>query len=340
MPVSASKRTQVPWHVLAAVLFLASYALLPVGLTYPLFSLEVKLFGMTVMSERLSTIASIRKLWSEQHVVAAALIVLFSVLLPIAKLMLLAWVAVRGCLQDSVERFVGWTARWTMVDAFSAVLLFVGFATSSSAVVALESGFYAFVAYCLLSIAAAQALLLAGEDRQEDFVCPRFEMGWQLQVAMAAGALFTLGLGFYFPLLGVRVEMLGIDEPVGLLGNARLGPVAGAVGLALAVPALEVLARLMMMPRGFADRLAHWAMSDVLAVAVLVTYLVLNTMPGTSATLSRPGFGCLCAHAALANGLRAATRVGGASPKACTDACSVYGSCQAADIPERAARSV
>jgi len=118
-----------------------------------------------------SILGSVRELYRVHSYTAATLILLFSVIVPFTKMLLVSWALFR---RDELARrrtltMVEIIAKWSMADVF-AVALFITYLAaratqpapggSSSAIVAFSAsfgpGFYWFAAYCLLSLAVQQ----------------------------------------------------------------------------------------------------------------------------------------------------------------------------------------
>ncbi|NPA72947.1 MAG: paraquat-inducible protein A [Gammaproteobacteria bacterium] len=124
---------------------------------------------MTIQDTAKSILGTSRDLWQEGNGFVAGLILLFSVLIPIIKIALLA--------SSVLFKHLGWYTRprywsgvlskWSMADVFVMALIIsflaIKASASSSGLVdtqmSFEVGFYYFVGYCLLSIVATQLLL-------------------------------------------------------------------------------------------------------------------------------------------------------------------------------------
>ena len=117
-----------------------------------------------------SILGSVRHLYRVDAHVAATLILIFSVLVPLVKASLVLWAVFhRDALRrERTLRFVEHVAKWAMADVF-AVALFIAYLAaqasqnaggSPTALVTfsatLGSGFYWFAAYCLSSLAVQQ----------------------------------------------------------------------------------------------------------------------------------------------------------------------------------------
>jgi hypothetical protein len=125
-----------------------------------------------VYGQTRSIVGSVRHLYSVGSPTAATLILLFSIIVPLTKSLLVSW----AVLQSNAARrgrtlsFVEAIAKWSMADVFAVAVMIAYLAAqasqsadgngSSSAIVSFDasfgSGFYWFAAYCLTSLAVQQ----------------------------------------------------------------------------------------------------------------------------------------------------------------------------------------
>jgi paraquat-inducible protein A len=118
-----------------------------------------------------SILGSVRHLYDVGGNTAATLILVFSVLVPFLKVLLVLWAVYRRdpLRRDRTLGFVETIAKWSMADVF-AVALFIAYLAaqatqaaggSAAALVTFRAtlgpGFYWFAAYCLFSLATQQA---------------------------------------------------------------------------------------------------------------------------------------------------------------------------------------
>jgi hypothetical protein len=120
-----------------------------------------------------SILGSVRYLYRVGSATAASLILLFSVIVPFTKGVLVFWAAFQG---DATRRrrtlgFVELIAKWSMADVFAMALLIAYLAARASQTppgpgfmpqlvtfsATFGPGFYWFAAYCLVSLATQQA---------------------------------------------------------------------------------------------------------------------------------------------------------------------------------------
>ena len=134
-------------------------------------SLQKSAGDLEVYQQTRSIVGSVRNLYEVGSPVPATLILLFSVIVPVAKAASVAWAMfIRDTeRRDGALAFVAAIAKWSMADVF-VVALFITYlaakATQSSGdpaappLVAFDarfgSGFYWFAAYCLFSLASQQ----------------------------------------------------------------------------------------------------------------------------------------------------------------------------------------
>jgi len=124
-----------------------------------------------VYQQTRSILGSVRHLYSVGSNTAATLILLFSVVVPFVKALMVMWAVYH---RDALRRertlhFVEIIAKWSMADVFAVALIIAFLAaqatqTAGSSAMALVvfsatfgPGFYWFAAYCLFSLATQQA---------------------------------------------------------------------------------------------------------------------------------------------------------------------------------------
>jgi paraquat-inducible protein A len=151
---------------IALLLTLASLALLWPGLVQPVLTIRasIDIFGTAreISNETRSVVGAIQTLHESGNDFVAGLILVFSVLVPLAKVALLVPILT---LRDSagryrLHRFVSAISKWAMADVFAVgmlIALLVARGTANLSATA-GTGFYYFVAYCLVSNAAFQTL--------------------------------------------------------------------------------------------------------------------------------------------------------------------------------------
>jgi hypothetical protein len=134
-------------------------------LTEPLKSGEaIEVYGQTR-----SIVGSVRHLYSVGSNTAATLILVFSIVVPLTKSLLVWWAVSqsRAEVKRRVLFFVETIAKWSMADVFAVAVIIAFLAAQASqsvsgaaAIVVFDAsfgpGFYWFAGYCLLSLAVQQ----------------------------------------------------------------------------------------------------------------------------------------------------------------------------------------
>jgi hypothetical protein len=122
-----------------------------------------------VYQQTRSIVSSVQNLYEVGSVLAATLIVFFSVVVPVTKSILVCWAV---CQSNAIRRqrtllFVEMIAKWSMADVFAVAVIIAFLAAqasqsvgSATALVSFRAtfgpGFYWFCGYCLLSLAVQQ----------------------------------------------------------------------------------------------------------------------------------------------------------------------------------------
>ena len=134
-------------------------------------SLQQGVGDVQVYEQTRSIIGSVRQLYDVGSPVPATLILLFSVVVPMTKGLLVAWAAFMTDATTRVRtlRFVAAIAKWSMADVFAVALFIVYLAAQASQQPPGEGappllaftaefgpGFYWFAAYCVFSLASQQ----------------------------------------------------------------------------------------------------------------------------------------------------------------------------------------
>ena len=152
---------------IALGLIIASLILLYFGLFLPVFTLKIgitlPLLGDTSLYEQTqSVVESIRFLYENDNAFVGFLILFFSILIPIMKAVLLLIVLVKKELSKRflVFKFVSKISKWSMADVF-VVGVFIAYLSTKSnenIIAELETGFYFFLSYCIVSLVAVQTM--------------------------------------------------------------------------------------------------------------------------------------------------------------------------------------
>lgn len=157
----------------ALILILASLACLYPGLMFDMLTIKVgtvlPLIGQLDLYEATqSIIQTIENLFLNKNYLVAWLILLFSVVVPIVKVVILLLVLLfrNNKWREPFFKFVAAIGKWSMADVFVVSIFMAYLATHSNEAVSatLHEGFYYFTAYCVLSILGTQLILLHEKD--------------------------------------------------------------------------------------------------------------------------------------------------------------------------------
>ena len=131
-------------------------------------SLQQSGTDVEVYTQTRSILGSVQRLYEVGSPVPATLILLFSIVVPVTKGLLVALAMfLRGAARDRTLAFVTAIAKWSMADVFVVAILIAYLAAIASqatpgatALVAFDAtfgiGFYFFAAYCVFSLASQQ----------------------------------------------------------------------------------------------------------------------------------------------------------------------------------------
>ena len=149
-------------------LILVSFGLLIPGLYLPLLNINVtfSMMGMEmeILDETRSILQTIETLYREGNALVAGLILLFSVVVPLAKgLSLIAALFLKSPVaRRRIDSLVRAISKWSMADVFVVGILVAFLSAKAMANMSstLHSGFYFFLGYCLVSIASLYFLVI------------------------------------------------------------------------------------------------------------------------------------------------------------------------------------
>jgi len=154
-------------NVIAFVLVIGSLICLYPGLTEPMLSIRVAakipMLGDFELFERTQSVVEvIRALYDNNNSLVATLILLFSVIIPIMKavLLLVILAAKKWRFRKHIYRFISAIGKWSMADVFVVGVLLAYLATASEESISAQifDGFYYFLTYCIISILGIQIM--------------------------------------------------------------------------------------------------------------------------------------------------------------------------------------
>lgn len=156
-------------NIVALALIIISLICLYPGLTLPILNIhigaKIPLLGEFELYDRTqSVISGIQLLYEYNNNLVASLILLFSVVVPVLKAILLCLVLAfkKWRLRRRVYQFVALIGKWSMADVFvvGVFLMYLATASEENITSSILDGFYYFAAYCIISVAAIQVMTL------------------------------------------------------------------------------------------------------------------------------------------------------------------------------------
>lgn len=167
------------------------------GILLPMFALNMEMTALLsssrltspLIDKELSIIATVKDLWTDERMLVAALIFIFSVCIPLLKTLLvtLAYFKRNTQIEEKIMGFIGHIGKWSMADVFVVAIFLAILSTnhtetmqshqfnmfgfkfvldvSSQTLSAAGEGFYYFTGYCLLSLFGTH-LAMSGKKAQ------------------------------------------------------------------------------------------------------------------------------------------------------------------------------
>lgn len=143
-------------------LTLLAFGLLVPGVTLPMLTIEASVavmgFEIELLNQTRSILQTVTVLYQGNYALVATLILLFSIIIPAMKaacllLRLLRW---SGRMDGVLKAVIRVISKWSMADVFvmGVWVAFLSAQASAQLSATLYNGFYFFLGYCLLSIAA------------------------------------------------------------------------------------------------------------------------------------------------------------------------------------------
>lgn len=141
---------------------------------------QVQVSGTVVVTDTAKSIlGTAEDLWNDNNQLVAFLIIFFSVFVPVLKLLLLGASLMFKSVAEVLAKSSGALSKWSMADVFVMALIISFLAIKASSgnsslvttTIELETGFYYFLGYCLVSILASQLLLSARLSKVKSTSC-------------------------------------------------------------------------------------------------------------------------------------------------------------------------
>lgn len=154
-------------NIIGLILLVASLICLYPGLFEPILSIvvgaDIPILGrLELQNSTNSIISTIQTLYEEGNPLVAFLILFFSVMVPLLKAIMILAVILIPTLpkRKAIHDFVLIIGKWSMADVFvvGVLIAYLGTKSNTNIEAALHSGFYYFLAYCILSLLSIQIL--------------------------------------------------------------------------------------------------------------------------------------------------------------------------------------
>ena len=147
-------------NTVSFILLLVSFVLLVFGVTQPMLEISAEHAGRELFSYKQSIMEAVETLYEGQNYLVAFLILFFSVMIPVLKGIVILWVFFFGALpqKEAAHNFIFTIGKWSMADVFAVGVFIAYLASKASGMLdaKLESGFYFFTGYCLVSLLSLQ----------------------------------------------------------------------------------------------------------------------------------------------------------------------------------------
>ena len=161
-------------NIVAVILIILSFVILIPGLTRPLITISASMqfMGQTVdlFTQTRTILQSIRSLHESGNDFVAGLILLFSVIVPVVKgLLLLVVLLIRKVwARAELFYFVRSISKWAMADVFvvGVYVAYLAAKATDNLDAQIRVGFYWFVSYCLVSLLALQFMKVDDPGRE------------------------------------------------------------------------------------------------------------------------------------------------------------------------------
>ena len=148
-------------NTISFILLIASFVLLFFGVTEPMLTMKAELMGRELFNYKRSILEAVKDLYEGGNYLVSFLILLFSIMIPVFKGVIILWVFGFGdsSRKRAAHGFVFRIGRWSMADVFAVgvFIAYLGGAAIESLDAILEPGFYYFTGYCIVSLLSLQA---------------------------------------------------------------------------------------------------------------------------------------------------------------------------------------
>lgn len=156
LPLASTPETLPPMRPLVPLFLFAATFALALGLTMPLMNVSKLYF----FDDNPSLIGIIGSLWTDGDWLLSAIVTLFSVILPVAKLAVAQLAAAQmPRARQVLHRWISILSKWSMLDVLLVALVIFGAKTSGLATAIAQPGLWFFTASAILSALATHFLV-------------------------------------------------------------------------------------------------------------------------------------------------------------------------------------
>lgn len=138
------------------LLHIASVCLLIPGLLQDMLQVSIStnfIIELNLFKENRSILGALRSLWESANYFPFALILLFGIIVPVVKSILVFVALLSRKINPTYQLFIGYISKWAMADVFAISIFtaFLGANAMENTKAVLQPGFYWFAGYVLLS---------------------------------------------------------------------------------------------------------------------------------------------------------------------------------------------
>ncbi|CAE8671601.1 unnamed protein product [Polarella glacialis] len=314
--------------IACTIVLTAAYAFLVPGLVTTLFTAHAEVGGITYVDIEKSTTGLVWMLFDAGNWIPALLILVYSVLMPFAKLTVLvgyAYLALLGRSRpDSFFASASGVAtvqkisKWATIDCFTTATICGFFCEQDLLKIVLHDGFYYFMSYCVLSVTGALLIELPRETRpaHRKLLAPGAAQQPEKLVLLgaalsSAGVLAVLATLISMPIMRVEFGQVYLDASLSIVGVVgqlwTKGFSAAAVclfALVVVVPAMDLVSTVLEtfeLASSLPARrwLRDFAMLDVFGLAVAITVATVSALHNDIHATLLPAGWALCLTSAI-----------------------------------------
>lgn len=153
------------------VLVIASFVILYPGLTQPMVTMSASFAGREVFERTQSILQAIDSLYRSENYIVAALILLFSVIVPLTKgiLLIAAFIVPKAGFKADTHKFIARIHKWSMADVFIVGIFVAVMAANATDMLAadIRPGFYYFAGYCIVSLISIEFMKFRSQSESQ-----------------------------------------------------------------------------------------------------------------------------------------------------------------------------